>query len=41
MVAEGTVDQLKATIRGSTLEEVFLKATNLEQEISGIIKGLG
>jgi ABC-2 type transport system ATP-binding protein len=40
MVAQGTMEELKEKIHGSTLEEIFLKATNLEQEIDEILKGL-
>jgi ABC-2 type transport system ATP-binding protein len=39
-VAEGTMEQLKASIHGSTLEEVFLKATNMEKEIDEVLKAL-
>jgi ABC-2 type transport system ATP-binding protein len=39
-VAEGTMNQLKESIHGSTLEEVFLKATNMEKEIDDVLKAL-
>lgn len=39
-VAEGSMEGLKETIHGSTLEEVFLKATHMEKEIEDVLKAL-
>lgn len=39
-VAEGSVEGLKRMIHGSTLEEVFLRATHMEEEIQDVLKGL-
>jgi ABC-2 type transport system ATP-binding protein len=40
-VAEGTMEQLKESIHGSNLEEIFLKATHMEKEIDEVVKALG
>lgn len=40
MVEQGTVAELRERLKGSTLEEIFLKATNMEQEIESLLKGL-
>lgn len=39
-VAEGTLQELKQNIHGSSLEEVFLKVTHMEKEIEEVLKGL-
>jgi ABC-2 type transport system ATP-binding protein len=39
-VAEGSMQELKETIQGSTLEEIFLKATHMEKEIDEVVKAL-
>jgi ABC-2 type transport system ATP-binding protein len=39
-VAEGTMEELKGALRGSTLEEVFLRATHMEAEIRDVLRGL-
>ncbi|MEM3637317.1 MAG: ABC transporter ATP-binding protein [Conexivisphaerales archaeon] len=39
-VAEGTMEGLKETMHGSSLEEVFLKVTNMEKEIEEVLKAL-
>jgi len=39
-VAEGSMQGLKESIHGSSLEEVFLKVTNMEKEIEDVLKGL-
>jgi len=41
MVDEGTVDELKQRIHGSNLEEILLKATQLEKDVAEALKGLG
>lgn len=40
MVEQGTVAELRERLKGSTLEEIFLRATNMEQEIETLLKGL-
>jgi ABC-2 type transport system ATP-binding protein len=40
MIEQGTVTELREKLKGSTLEEIFLKATNMEQEIDSLLKGL-
>jgi ABC-2 type transport system ATP-binding protein len=39
-VAEGTMQSLKESIHGSSLEEVFIKVTNMEKEIEDVLKAL-
>lgn len=39
-VAEGTVEGLKETVHASNLEDIFLKATNMETEIEEVLKAL-
>lgn len=39
-VAEGTMQELRETIQGSTLEEIFLKATHMEKEIDEVVRAL-
>ncbi|MEM3710719.1 MAG: ABC transporter ATP-binding protein, partial [Thermoprotei archaeon] len=41
MVDEGTVDELKLRIHGSSLEEILLKATQLEKDVAEALRGLG
>lgn len=41
MVDQGTVEELKARIHGSNLEEILLKATNLEEDVAEALRGLG
>ncbi len=40
MVEQGTVAELRERLKGSTLEEIFLRATNMEREIESLLKGL-
>ncbi len=41
LLDEGTVDELKQRIHGSNLEEILLKATQLEKDVAEALKGLG
>jgi len=40
MVAEGTVGELRAKVQAASLEDVFLKATQEEEEVKSILNGL-
>src|SRR5579875_1671529 len=39
-VAEGTMQSLKESMHGSSLEDIFLKVTNMEKEIEDVLKAL-
>lgn len=41
LVDEGTVEELKERIHGSSLEEILLKATKLERDVAEALRGLG
>lgn len=41
LVDEGTVEELKQRIHGSSLEEILLKATRLEKDVEEALRGLG
>jgi ABC-2 type transport system ATP-binding protein len=40
MIEHGTVEELRERLKGSSLEDVFLKATKMDEEIEGILRGL-
>ena len=40
MIEHGTVDELRGRLKGSSLEDVFLKATKMDEEIEAILRGL-